>query len=107
MYDVTEYVYRTSRVNAVVWLVRVDKDSRHDRWMLAVRSPLTGAYLLTVFAGAGAASYRYPDLREARRAAIGGNGRRYGGHSTVCRVYDVMPHSTVARSVDYLLRARY
>jgi len=51
----------------------------------AFRSPLTGGWLVDL----GSVSLRVPRLKDARRAALGGNGRRYGGHTGVAHVVKV------------------
>lgn len=49
---------------------------------VAVKSPLTGAWLAQDATG----STRRERLTGARAWVLGGNGRRYGGHTTVDRV---------------------
>jgi hypothetical protein len=49
----------------------------------AYRSPLTGGWLVV---RANGVSFRVERLRDARRAVLGGNGRRYGGHTEVTGV---------------------
>jgi len=64
----------------IAWL-----DSRFGWQGDAYRSPLTGGWLVL----RPDASFRVDRLRDARRAVLGGNGRRYGGHTEVAGVIKV------------------
>jgi hypothetical protein len=81
-----------------VTLWRVTGPGRLFGCVLAVRSPLTGAWL--VQANATGADYirswRVSTLVEARRSALAGNGRLTGGHSEVTRVESEPTHAVLA-----------
>lgn len=67
---------RGCEVEVAWWHVRKGWQAR------AYLSPLTGGWLVA----RPDASFRVARLKDARRAALGGNGRRYGGHTEVSSV---------------------
>jgi len=80
---VTEYVPEGDKV--VCWSVTDRSNPTHTTYSFywALRSPLTGWWFLVPASGDVS---RHERLRFARRAALGGNGRRTGGHSEVTHV---------------------
>jgi hypothetical protein len=84
-------VTEVSGKGVAVWLV-----SGPGQWsgaVIAVRSPLTGAWLVQT--EDTYASWRVPSLLDARRSALGGNGRLTGGHSEVTRVVMARTHDVL------------
>jgi hypothetical protein len=80
-------VVEVSGNGATVWLV--SGPGQLAGAVIALRSPLTGAWLVQAedtYPAGWVASWRCPSLPDARRSALGGNGRLIGGHSEVSMV---------------------
>jgi len=56
------------------------------RVAVAAMSPLTGDWLVGVIEPDTGVSVAVPALEDARRFVLGGNGKRYGGHTEVSTV---------------------
>jgi hypothetical protein len=86
-YDmITEFIDDTAREvprgQRVIW-VDIEGGAGCLGW--AVKSPLTGAWLVCEFSVAPecSGSVRVNTLRGARAQVCDGNGKRYGGHSSI------------------------
>lgn len=97
--DVTEYV--STRGAMVVWSVvdRTTPDQPIYSQAVAVRSPLTGMWLVMSWAEES----RYGSLQGARAAMFGGNGHRHRGHSEIDHVVYGAPWDHSARLRRLLL----
>lgn len=80
--EVTEYISK----EASLWLI--NGPGQLFSATVTVRSPLTGAWLVqaNTTGGTYVRSWRAPCRREARRSALGGNGRLMGGHPEVTEI---------------------
>ena len=91
---ITEFVDHSNRSMPPGWrVVWVDMEAGGQGLMgWTVKSPLTGAWLAVTFDALNTGeSYaaRVDTLRGARAMAVPGNGKRYGGHSSINSVLTV------------------
>ncbi len=88
---VTEYVADGGRM--VLWTVSAGDDVL--RSTVAAKSPLTGAWLSDTREGClpygHVSARRERTLRRTRQHAVGGNGKRYGRHTSIRRVVSASP----------------
>jgi hypothetical protein len=75
---VYEYVHEETLIE---WVILPDGGAR-PMIAVAALSPLTSDWLVGTVEPAGE-SITVPRLEDARRYVLGGNGRRYGGHTEV------------------------
>jgi hypothetical protein len=74
------------------WLI-IKADAPEASYAAAVKSPLTGAWLVGVRVwGEADVCYRATELRGARMVVLGGNGRQYGRSSEVTHVWPCSSH---------------